>query len=231
MFEVNATGDRITSEDAEDQFGFWEMLSAYYGASDKLTLVVTKAELLENSLVTIGSNHNAFAMQNALGSHYEAKAREYEERNKYKIELEKLKKNDINQEEETPETKEVIEEEKPEVSTVENTDGENPDTEGQTSDTGESPEVTAPENEAQTNELEALKNDFEEFKKDCLESFKGFIDHHNSIVDAYNSLRDEVSKTTNAVSSIRVSKGLPYVKPQETKKEDNMIHKIIKTLK
>ena len=48
-----------------------------YGDSEILTLIVTKASMLENSLVTIGSNEKAIAMQNAIGNHFKDVAEQY----------------------------------------------------------------------------------------------------------------------------------------------------------
>ena len=78
MFEDNDTGERYTEAEAEEKFGGWNVLLAYWGENKNLTLVVTKAEMIENSLVTIGSNENAIAMQNAIGQHFKARANEYE---------------------------------------------------------------------------------------------------------------------------------------------------------
>ena len=47
------------------------------GCGEVLTLVVKTAEMLENSLVTIGSNENAIALQNAIGNHFKTKADAY----------------------------------------------------------------------------------------------------------------------------------------------------------
>lgn len=76
-FEENETGDLYTEEEAEDKFGSWNVFLAYIGQNENLTLVVTKAEMLENSLVTIGSNEQAIAMQNAMGNFFKAIGDDY----------------------------------------------------------------------------------------------------------------------------------------------------------
>lgn len=77
MFEENETGVMYTEDDAEDKFGWENVWRAMWGDSDVLTLVVTAAEMIENSLVTIGSNENAVAMQNGIGKHFKEHAETY----------------------------------------------------------------------------------------------------------------------------------------------------------
>lgn len=78
MFEDNKSGERMTKDEAEEKYGWenvWKAL-AWWG-SDFITLVITKAKLIENSLVTIGSNEKAMAMQNSLSNTFQDVAEEY----------------------------------------------------------------------------------------------------------------------------------------------------------
>ncbi len=62
MFEHNETGKRYSRKEAEEEFGFeniWRCLCWFKDSI--LTYIVTKAELVENSLVTIWSNYWAIA--------------------------------------------------------------------------------------------------------------------------------------------------------------------------
>ncbi len=76
-FEDNATGELLEEADAEEKFGWENIWYAFMGISEFLTLVVTKAEMVENSLVTIGSNEQAIAVQNGIGNHFKAVADSY----------------------------------------------------------------------------------------------------------------------------------------------------------
>lgn len=77
MFEDNENGNRYSREDAEEKFGWENVMNAFFGASSVLTLVITKAKLLENSLVTIGSNAKAVALQNSIGDYFGRIAEDY----------------------------------------------------------------------------------------------------------------------------------------------------------
>ena len=77
MFEDNKNGDRYSREDAEEKFGWENVMNAFFGASSVLTLVITKAKLLENSLVTIGSNAKAVALQNSISDYFGRIAEDY----------------------------------------------------------------------------------------------------------------------------------------------------------
>jgi len=55
-FEDVSSGNLLTIDEAEEKYSFDEIWYAYMGMSDKLILVVTKAKMIENSMVTIWSN-------------------------------------------------------------------------------------------------------------------------------------------------------------------------------
>ena len=78
------TGIVYTIGDAIEKFGIDNVWDAFCGESEMFTYIVTKAEAVENSLVTIGSNEKAMATQNAIGGYV---------KNKYGNSLEELKKN------------------------------------------------------------------------------------------------------------------------------------------
>jgi hypothetical protein len=109
--EENDSGDRYKIEDAIEKFGWDNIWRALCGMSDLYTYVVTKAEAIENSLVTIGSNEKAIAMPNAIGKFAQTKYSPL--LNKFE-EMKKAQENAVvtNDEEvvETPATEEVAEE-------------------------------------------------------------------------------------------------------------------------
>lgn len=69
MFEdVEDKGNLLTFEEAEDKYGYFEVLMSYFGSSDKLIYTVTKALMIENSVVTIGSNEKAILTHDTIGN-------------------------------------------------------------------------------------------------------------------------------------------------------------------
>ncbi len=69
MFEdIEDKGNLLTFEDAEDKYGYYEVLMSYFGSSDKLIYTVTKALMIENSVVTIGSNEKAILTHDTIGN-------------------------------------------------------------------------------------------------------------------------------------------------------------------
>ena len=78
MFEENDTGNRLTRAEAEEKYGWENVFYALYGwANDFITLIITKAQMIENSMVTIGSNEKALAVQNSIGKSFSKIAEEY----------------------------------------------------------------------------------------------------------------------------------------------------------
>jgi hypothetical protein len=78
MFEDNDSGEMLSETDAEEKYGWenvWKALAGW--GSDFITLVITKAKMVENSLVTIGSNEKALAVSNSLSDSFQEKAEEY----------------------------------------------------------------------------------------------------------------------------------------------------------
>ena len=58
----------LDSKEAADKYGFDEVWYAYFGMSDKLIYVVTKASMIENSVVTIWSNEKAILSHDTIGN-------------------------------------------------------------------------------------------------------------------------------------------------------------------
>lgn len=78
MFEDAETGEMLSETDAEEKYG-WENVwkALVWWGSDFITLVITKAKMVENSLVTIGSNEKALAVANSIGNSFQERAEEY----------------------------------------------------------------------------------------------------------------------------------------------------------
>lgn len=69
MIEDNRTGKRYTREEAREAgIDLWSVL---FGDSEDYTMVVTKAELIEVSMVTVGSNPGAFTAADSLKSYFQ----------------------------------------------------------------------------------------------------------------------------------------------------------------
>lgn len=78
MFEDAETGEMLSEVDAEEKYGWENVWKALVGwGSDFITLVITKAKMVENSLVTIGSNEKALAVSNSLSDSFQERAEEY----------------------------------------------------------------------------------------------------------------------------------------------------------
>jgi len=68
MIEDNKTGKRMTREEAHEEWvDLWGVMFWY---NEEYTLVVTKAEMIENSLVTIGSNAEAIVTHNSVWNYF-----------------------------------------------------------------------------------------------------------------------------------------------------------------
>lgn len=78
MFEDAETGEMLSETDAEEKY-WWENVwkALVWWGSDFLTLVITKAKMVENSLVTIWSNEKALAVANSIGNSFQERAEEY----------------------------------------------------------------------------------------------------------------------------------------------------------
>lgn len=58
----------LEAQEAADKYGYDEVWYAYFGMSDKLIYVVTKASMIENSVVTIWSNEKAILSHDTIGN-------------------------------------------------------------------------------------------------------------------------------------------------------------------
>jgi hypothetical protein len=106
----NSEWELISEDEAIEEYWFSAIIDAFNWISDILTLVVTKARMLENSLVTIGSNEQAMAMQNWIGQYFKNKANLLNNN-----ETMKTKQNEVEEEVIEEIKEEIIEETKEEV--------------------------------------------------------------------------------------------------------------------
>lgn len=108
----NSEWELLSEDKAIEKYWFSAIIDAFNWISDILTLVVTKARMLENSLVTIGSNEQAMAIQNWIWQYFKNKANLLNNNNIMKTKINEIE-----------EIKEIEEEIKEEV--IENTEEEN----------------------------------------------------------------------------------------------------------
>ena len=66
--DVEDGGKLLEAQDAADKYWIDEVWYAYFGMSDKLIYVVTKASMIENSVVTIWSNEKAILSHDTIGN-------------------------------------------------------------------------------------------------------------------------------------------------------------------
>lgn len=173
-FEDNATGKIYTSDEAKEKFWFDAIMDCLFWMKDAvLTYVVTKAELIENSLVTIWSNAKAKALQvNSLQDEMKKKAEELKTNQIQSQTRDTLLPNEdsMKTEENTSEvtTPDVVDEvvETPVTDEVEETQVSE-----ETEETTET--QTEEENKIETleNELQDLKNSFAEYKSEMEAKF------------------------------------------------------------
>lgn len=70
MFEdVKDKGNLLSAQDAAEKYGYDEVWDAVFGMSDTLIYTVTKALMIENSVVTIGSNEKAILAHDTIGNY------------------------------------------------------------------------------------------------------------------------------------------------------------------
>ena len=172
-FEDNETGRLYTRDDAEEKFWWENVWKCLVWSTDAiLTYVVTKAELVENSLVTIGSNAKAKAVQvNSLQDEMKKKAEEL------KTQINSLKRDTLIPKDESMEKQENTSEDiAPAVAEEVKSDVETPVTEETKEETQVSEEAEEPTTEEVPkedekvveleNKLEALTNSFEAYKSE-----------------------------------------------------------------
>lgn len=76
MLEDNKTGKRLTFEEArEEGVDIWDVL---WGNNESYTLVVTKAEAIEVSMVSLPSNPDALTFENTLKNHFSEAMKKFE---------------------------------------------------------------------------------------------------------------------------------------------------------
>ena len=169
MFEDNSTGDRYSKKDAEEKFGWENVINALLGNSNILTLIITKAKLLENSLVTIGSNAKAVALQNSIGDYFGRIAEDYKTLHSNKNSMK-------NKDAITPEVKTELPVDEAPVT--------------------ETPETDTNSVEVLQNEVKNLQNQIEELKKNHQEEINKIRDEEkvkfdSLLVEETNKIRTE----------------------------------------
>lgn len=154
-FEDTKTWELIEEEEVIKTYWFNELMDAFMWVSKKLIFTITKATMIENSLVTIWSNEEAMAIQNWIGQFAINKAEEL------KLTYNNMKKNNIALEEQ-----EVIEE-----PIIENEDTENKEV-----------EVEVIENEEKTDEIEAIiENPIEDKEEEIKEEIEPVKEEINEV--------------------------------------------------
>jgi len=174
MFEDNETWKRYTREEAEDKFGWENIIKCLWGMRDSiLTYVVTQAELVENSLVTIWSNFWAIAKSvNTLDNEMKTIAEQIKSEHDKNL---FSKKSDM-----VKDVKNTVEEEKEVETTPETTETE--------------------ENKVDSlKEVDTLKNEIAS-KDSEIESLKNSLSVKDTEI---NSLKDEVSKKETEINTLR----------------------------
>lgn len=194
MFEENDTGDRLSEDEAVEKYWDWNVFKALVGWSTEfITLVITKAKLMENSMVTIGSNEKAIASQNSIGDTFKDIAQEF--KMKHNISDEMLQ-NDPNTvpllSNKTSMTTQVKKNDEAPVEGAEVTTPATTET-PETPATVEGDATTTETNGVKTevNEIEALKNTIEEMKKNHESAIQTLKDEYTAKLEAEtNSIRE-----------------------------------------
>jgi len=217
MFEENDTGNKLTKAEAEEKYGWENVFYALYGwANDFITLIITKAQMIENSMVTIGSNEKALAVQNSIGKSFTKIAEEYKNSksgsnqanlssNNLTMEKPEIKKD--NSPEETPTASAATDTPASEATaTGSETDGGagngvDPATETNSVKTDDVNDV-----ETLKNTVDSLSNQIEKMKQDhASEIAKLNSDHEKALTDAINSKREEDRKNLATVVDNQVN--------------------------
>lgn len=209
-YEHNETGKRYTYDEAEEEFGWMNVLKALWGMKDAiLTYVVTKAELVENSMVTIWSNYGAQAKSvNSLSDEMKRKADELQQ--KYSQNWDTLLPNDLsmtkkdNDVVETAETADSTETTTPEVEEVENTEevvetAETAD-EAEADTTQEDGEVSEEVEEVEENKIQKLENKISDMEKHIDTLQKDFTEFKNG-----SEIQNKVDKRENQRKQVLAS--------------------------
>lgn len=121
-FEDSKSWELISEEEVINTYWFEELMNAFMWESKKLIFTITKATMIENSLVTIWSNEEAMAIQNWISQFANSKLDEIklkysnleEEKEEIKEDVQEEEKEEVEEEVNEVETKEdIIEDEKP----------------------------------------------------------------------------------------------------------------------
>lgn len=195
-FEDNATWKIYTSDEAEKKFWFDAIMDCLFWVQDAvLTYVVTKAELIENSLVTIWSNAKAKALQvNSLQDEMKKKAEELKTNQIQSQTRDTLLPNEdsMEKQENTSEitTPDVVDEvvETPVTDEVEET---------QVSE--ETRETTKETQTEEENKIETLENEIQELKN-------SFAEYKNEMEAKFDSLKTDTKISQREENRAKVKK-------------------------
>jgi len=226
-YENKETGELLTPEEIEDKYGLdeWDLMF-----SDAWNFVVTKAELVEISMVTLPSNPEALTVQNSLQNFYKnlmnKKKNEIEEEKKEEdtktdpetSEPEGEEKTQEEPENPEPENGGDSDEEKPEGEEVEPEEPENGEPEEDADEPAEISEenyialdASIKEKKAELDRLEAIKNGVKPkttAKKATQESnaeinsLKEQLKEANALIESLSELAIKNSKELKKVNEI-----------------------------
>lgn len=261
MFEEADTGAMYTEQDAEEKFGWENVMRAYFGSSDVLTLVVTKAEMIENSLVTIGSNENAIAMQNAIGNHFQEVGDRYkknhldtaeettttvdaEENSEVVLETKEEPttqtepvKAEENSQEETTQVTPTAESTEEGAESTEEKPAPVEQTEAETEDETKAKESAAQLADAleqiatQANTISEMKAKIDADKAD-FEAFKDEVyETMSTFIKSHNDAVDTITDIETNLKNVRVSKGLPHIRQNDVLDKKSPLTDVVRSIK
>lgn len=206
----------LTEEEAEKEFWFNEIMNALFWESDELILYINEAEFFEQSLVTIGSNEDALAIQNWIAKFGEKKSIEL--KNKYqKNEIEEENQENEEEKKENEENQEVEEKQEEETAEIskENEANEEVITEEENEETGVNNEETEANNEETEDKTEVIEEkepktvvNYNITLKDNIlaeimpEITKNIIDKENNILEIEKNLANLKNDFTNSFNSL-----------------------------
>lgn len=196
-FEDNKTGELISEED------FWNLPYSERGNYD---LMISKAEGIEISAVTIGSNPDALTAKNSLEIFFNNLCEKKLGKNDVEEEEESEEAEEVKEEKEVEEVKEETEEteeveEKEEEETEKQTEPEPTQQEGE-KESGETPDAVS---EAAENAVETNSPDLVQISKEEVKQAKNAIE---MLVAKCTAQQDEIASLKATLNSIPQPKGL-----------------------
>jgi len=193
----------LSEEEAEEKYSYIELLNAFMGDSESLILTITKATMVENSLVTLGSNAEAIAIKNGIGKFAGIKAEELKA--KYAKNEEEEKKEELKETEDNP-----VEDKKDEKAETDG-DKEEPTTETDTKDDDKEKTKTEDENKESKDSLKELDwkiseitNNFAKLEKDFVsnEIFATVNDNLKSLKDNFENSKKDLEDKVKSLEEL-----------------------------